>query len=243
MAELTQTGSSVDHAREDEAVHRKGTAIFEKVKDLQIPAERRTRRIFYGSFKDIGEENLYQEYIRNQKLNIMPTFVFTAILYLLCRMALELVGFGLTEYVLNFVANAAFVALTLLTLAVLKLGPKSQLVITLCVVFLWSLVTLSLLFSLAETGTAKQVTGAVGWIAVVIYTTFVVVPWRLRWVLSTSLLVGLSYSAVQVVLWELNKDTVQADDAWADGRTFLFQQVASPFFFSSPPPRFPLPLS
>ena len=156
----------------------------------------------YGEFKDKAEEALYQEYIRSQKLCIIPAFVYTAVIYLVCSLALDLSVLSLRGNLTRIIANAVFIAFTLLVLVVLKYLKGSRGMISfLCVLLLWGLVSTALLFGVGVRTSAKVASGTVGWIQVEIFTSFVVLPWRLRWVLGTSLLVVLVYTVEQAVLW------------------------------------------
>ena len=169
-------------------------------------------RFFYGSFKNAAEEALYQEYVAMQKLDIIPAFVTAAVIYLVSRVLLELSVLHFEVKLPTLVAHSVFIVLTLLVLAALKYVKRSRgLPSTFTVIFLWAMVTSAVLFGTGFRSSAKAETGTVGWIQVEIFTSFVVIPWRLRWVLLTSVLVGLLYTAETASLWYKDRSDERAE--------------------------------
>ena len=190
--------------------------------ETQTVQSKQGHRVFYGSFKNQAEEALYQEYVAMQKLDIIPAFVSAAVIYLVSSVLLELSVLHFEVKLPTLVAHSVFIVLTLLVLAALRFMKRSRgLSSTFTVIFLWAMVTSAVLFGTGFRVSAQAETGTVGWIQVEIFTSFVVIPWRLRWVLLTSVLVALLYTAEIASLWYRDRS-----DERAEAHSVLIREVS-----------------
>ena len=81
----------------------------------------------FGSFRDISDEDLFHLYIMQQKVNVLPSFVISVILYLVVVLALQAdiyVKWG--EPLSHVVVPSVSIVLTILSLAVFFYGSNTD---------------------------------------------------------------------------------------------------------------------
>ncbi|XP_076456349.1 adenylate cyclase type 3-like [Babylonia areolata] len=159
------------------------------------------KKIFFGRFPDDYEEQLYQEYMWKQKMKIIPSFVLIMFIYLLGRLGLDMAIFDSVVQLTRMATHIFFILTSVAVLCLLICRPDMRKwVASLCVVVLWGLVMASLLVDVAVQSQLKSASSLVGWVQVIIFTTFVVVPWKLRHCVGMSITIALAHSVEMFVL-------------------------------------------
>ncbi|KAK7091877.1 hypothetical protein V1264_009499 [Littorina saxatilis] len=181
--------------------------------------------VVFGHFPNEAEESLFQLYIRDQKLKIIPAFAFTCVIYLVAQIILELmVPATLSERLAPMIVLFGLIAFLVATLVVLNIKKdKSYQWTSVCIMAMWFVITTAILFSAGTKRSAKSSTGVVGWLQLQFFISFVVLPWRLRVVIAISCLAAVAHSLEGGLLWVLNND----ESSTHSNNDMLARQVAA----------------
>ena len=172
------------------------------------------RTMLFEQFPDQAEEKLYQQYMRKQKLNAVPTLVVAGVIYTASQIGFEVAYISEQERrgqdvrLRQIIAHTLFLLVALLLFVPLqwcRTGPREW-VVNVCVVGLWAVVTAAVLIDVGTLASPRSSSGvAVGWLQIVIFITFVVSPWRLRWCVVQGLAVVVVYSVEVALRWTMEE--------------------------------------
>ncbi|PVD32546.1 hypothetical protein C0Q70_07987 [Pomacea canaliculata] len=153
-----------------------------------------------GSVVDPADRALYTTYVRHQKLDTLPAVIVHSAIFVVCKLLLDAAMFSdskiLRIVVFTSLGIVYVLALTLFTCV--SVGEKMS---SWCGLLLWAVMTLSVLFDVGTVTVRHTVSDVTGWSALVMFTAFLVLPWRVGWCVGAGVGLAVVHSLVVGVLW------------------------------------------
>lgn len=166
-------------------------------------------------FLSDANKKFYATYKYQEKLRMLPGVFSVVGLYALTGTLMELTNLtgGHVMRLLLF-AVLLFLVMVLLTMTTII---TSERVTTMATVFLWLITTSSLLIDVGSTAMQPTAADATGWFVIMIFVTFLVMPWDLKWSVGHGVLLALGNVPLLWYAWPYE----------GDGKMTISEQVST----------------
>lgn len=147
---------------------------------------------------------LYHLFRRRQKGYLLSAFGLTVTLYLICSVAFEAVLLSTNGNLYRCTVFSVCLAFCTLILTLLAKAKWRSTMAKFSTASLWSIVTSSLLFD--QLTMSVPTSDLVGWLVLMIFSCFLIMPLDLHWCVTYSFLLSLGNTVLSSALWALKGD-------------------------------------